>query len=104
MVVVSPESLIAQSGNPATEGPPPAFKHCGGRFDVFCFNERKGAVHFSKMSSSGEPECFGTIEVGAQMKQTAGPGEVWQTADLFCQPLGHFVFDDRSAHAIIMAV
>ncbi|MBU26424.1 MAG: hypothetical protein CMD99_10415 [Gammaproteobacteria bacterium] len=37
---MSPESLIALSWNPASEGPPQAPKHGGGRFDVFFFNER----------------------------------------------------------------
>ena len=102
-MAVSPESLIALSYNPASEGPPPASKHCGGRFDVFFFNERSAWVRLFKMSSRGEPEPFGTIEAVAKMKQTTGPGEVWQIADLSGQPLGHFVVADRSARTMITA-
>lgn len=95
--------MIALSWNPASEGPPPASKHDGGNFDVFFFNERSTGVRLFKMSSGGEPESFGEINAGDQMKQTTGPGEVWQIADLSGQPLGHFVVDDRTARAMIPA-
>lgn len=100
-VAASPLSLTQLSWHPASEGPAPASRRDGRSFDVFFFNERSTAVRLFKMGSDGEPEPFGEIAAGAQKKQSTGPGEIWQIADLSGQLLGHFVVDDRTARAMI---
>jgi len=102
-VAASPMSLTQLTWHPANEGPAPVSKHDGGSFDVFFFNERATGVRLFKIGSDGEPESFGEINAGEQKKQTTGPGEIWQIADLSGQPLGHFVVDDRTARAMITA-
>lgn len=97
-------SMAALAWHPAADGPAPASKPDGPRFEVAFVNRYGAPVELFWMDRQGRPRSYGLIDKGAVKRQQTRPGAVWSISAVGSKkPLGHFRVGDRTSRAVIPA-
>ena len=81
----------------------PAAKPDGDKFNVVISNKSGQPAKVFRMSPTGEPKPYGTLETAWSKPYQTRPGDVWMIAGPNGEPRGYFTIGDRTAHAEIPA-